>query len=119
MTAGEATVPRPRLVAVASQNGRTVTPHAGKTRRFLIFTIDAEGHVEEAGRFDLPKAMAVHGWGRDKPHPLYAVDVLVVATAGESFRRKLAEAGVEVVTAASEDPRTAVEQVATAATSVA
>jgi len=37
-------------------------------------------------------------------------------TAGESFRRKLAEAGVEVVTAASEDPRAAVAQAVMAAT---
>ena len=116
MSAGEADAPAPLIVAVASQNGRTVTPHAGKTRRFLLFTVDADGVVAEAGRFELPKAMAVHGWRHDKPHPLYAVDVLVVATAGESFRRKLAEAGVEVVTAASEDPRAAVAQAVMAAT---
>jgi len=89
--------PRPLLIAVASQNGRTVTPHAGKTRRFLLFTAAADGTVTEAGRYELPKAMTLHGWPRSRPHPLFGVDVVVVGSAGENFKQKLAEAGVRTV----------------------
>ena len=89
--------PRPRLIAVASQNGRTVTPHAGRTRRFLLFTADADGAVAEAGRYELPKAMTLHGWPRSRPHPLFCVDVVVVGGAGENFRNTLAEAGVRTL----------------------
>ncbi|NBB68919.1 MAG: nitrogen fixation protein [Alphaproteobacteria bacterium] len=92
--------PRPLLIAVASQNARTVTPHAGRTRRFLLFTADADGTVAEAGRYELPKAMTLHGWPRSRPHPLFCVDVVVVGSAGENFRRKLAEVGVRVVVSA-------------------
>ena len=88
---------QPLLIAVASQNARTVTPHAGRTRRFLLFTKAADGRVEEAGRFELPKAMTLHGWPASRPHPLFAVDVVVVGSAGAHFREKLARAGVSVV----------------------
>ena len=93
----DADAPRPRLIAVASQNARTVTPHAGRTRRFLLFTADADGTVTEAGRYDLPKAMTLHGWPGGRPHPLFGVDVVVVGSAGENFKRKLAEVGVRTV----------------------
>ena len=99
--------PRPTLIAVTSQNWRTVTPHAGKTRRFLLFTATAAGQVAPAGRFDLPKAMTVHGWGHGKPHPLEACDMLVVGSAGETFRRRMARVGVRVVVAETDDPETA------------
>ncbi|MFP4126724.1 MAG: NifB/NifX family molybdenum-iron cluster-binding protein [Alphaproteobacteria bacterium] len=89
--------PRPLLIAVGSQNGRTVTPHAGKTRRFLLFTAAADGTVTQAGRYELPKAMTLHGWPRSRPHPLFSVDVVVVGSAGENFKQKLAEAGVRTV----------------------
>ncbi len=89
--------PRPLLIAVASQNARTVTPHAGRTRRFVLFTADADGTVEEAGRYELPKAMTLHGWPRSRPHPLFGVDVVVVGSAGENFKQKLAEVGVRTI----------------------
>ncbi len=35
-------------IGVTSQNFRTITGHAGKTRRFLIFEQDATGALHEA-----------------------------------------------------------------------
>ena len=89
--------PRPLLIAVASQNGRTVTPHAGRTRKFLLFTADADGTVKQAGRYELPKAMTLHGWPRARPHPLFCVDLVVVGSAGANFKEKLAAVGVRAV----------------------
>jgi len=108
--------PRPLLIAVASQNARTVTPHAGRTRRFLLFTADADGTVTEAGRYELPKAMTLHGWPRSRPHPLFCVDVVVVGGAGENFRRKLADAGVRAVVIADLPVRDAAARAVAGAT---
>ncbi len=46
-------------VGVTSQNFRTITGHAGKTRRFIIYEADNEG-IKEVERLDLPKEMAMH-----------------------------------------------------------
>ncbi|MFW5679173.1 MAG: NifB/NifX family molybdenum-iron cluster-binding protein, partial [Pseudomonadota bacterium] len=99
--------PLPLLVAVASQNGREVTPHAGRTRKFLLFAATAEGGVEEVGRFELPKTMALHGWPHGRPHPLFAFDAVVAASAGEGVRRRLGGAGVAVVVVEPTDAATA------------
>ena len=48
-------------IAVTSQNFRTITGHAGKTRRFLVFTGTTEGEWLETDRLDLPKDMIWHG----------------------------------------------------------
>ena len=103
----EAPAPRVVVIAVASQNWRTVTPHPGRTRRFLLFTAAPDGTVVEAGRFELPKVMVLHGWPPDRCHPLSACDVVVAATAGDGFRRRLGEAGVRVVVTEEEEPRAA------------
>lgn len=106
-TPADAAEARPLIVAVASQNGRTVTPHAGKTRRFLLFTATSDGAVEEAGRFDLPKALAMHGWPHERAHPLFACDVVVAGSAGEPFKRRLGAHGVRVVVSTIADPKAA------------
>ncbi|WP_248633505.1 NifB/NifX family molybdenum-iron cluster-binding protein [Cereibacter changlensis] len=48
--------------AVASQNFRTVTGHAGKTRRFLIFEATTGQPPQEVERFDLPKEQSIHAF---------------------------------------------------------
>ncbi|CAK0762635.1 hypothetical protein CCP3SC1_390001 [Gammaproteobacteria bacterium] len=42
-------------IAVTSQNFRTISEHAGKARRFLIFEADSLGCPQEIGRLDLLK----------------------------------------------------------------
>jgi predicted Fe-Mo cluster-binding NifX family protein len=90
-------------IAVTSQNHRTITGHAGKTRRFLVYTVDASGTPVEAEPLDLPKTMSLHEYHGDD-HPLFACDVLITAGCGENFRRRMAAHGVEVVATATTDP---------------
>jgi hypothetical protein len=96
-------------IAVGSQNYRTVTPHAGRTRRWLVFEA-AEGVAPvEVARLDLPKAMALHGWeGGGAPHPLHAMDAVLVGSCGAGFIRRMAGHGVRAAVAACEDPLEAV-----------
>ncbi|MGQ9367607.1 NifB/NifX family molybdenum-iron cluster-binding protein [Azospirillum sp. A39] len=93
--------------AVASQNFRTVTPHAGKTRRFLLFDAGPGQAPEEAGRLDLPDGMAIHDVAGGA-HPLYAVDVVIAGSAGPGFVARMREHGVVTVATAEADPRTAI-----------
>lgn len=97
-------------IAVTSQNFRTITPHAGKTRRFLVFEKDpVSGQARELARLDLPKTMSMHEFeGVD--HPLFEMDYLIAGSGGQGFIRRLADAGVEVVLTSEEDPLSAVQR---------
>jgi predicted Fe-Mo cluster-binding NifX family protein len=93
-------------IGICSQNFRTITGHAGKTRRFIVFELQSDGKVEETDRLDMPKAMSLHEFhGTD--HPLFTLDVIVTASCGEGFIRRLAAHGVSVVTTSEGDPMTA------------
>lgn len=94
-------------IAVSSQNFKTVTGHAGRARRFMIFDITLPCDPEETGRLDLPREMAMHEFGGG-PHPLDQMDVIITAGAGEGFIRKLSHRGVKVILTDQADPRQAV-----------
>jgi predicted Fe-Mo cluster-binding NifX family protein len=96
--------------AVASQNFRTVTGHAGKTRRFLVFEATPDQAPREVERFDLPKAQSIHEFGGDGPHPLDSVAVVIAASAGEGFIRRMAARGVIAVVTDEADPVLAVNK---------
>lgn len=94
--------------AVASQNFRTVTGHAGKTRRFLVFEVTTGQPPQEVERFDLPKEQSIHAFRGDGPHPLDFVGVVIAASAGDGFIRRMAARGVIAVATAETDPALAV-----------
>jgi predicted Fe-Mo cluster-binding NifX family protein len=98
-------------IAVASQNFRSITQHAGKSRRFLIFEQDATtGEVQEIARLDLPKDMSMHEF-RGVDHPLFEMDCLIAGSGGQGFIQRMARAGVQVVITSEQDPITAVTAV--------
>ena len=98
-------------IAVGSQNFRTVTSHAGKTRRFLVYLVQDDGSVREVERLDLPMGQSLHDHHGDD-HPLYRVDVVVTGGCGEGFVRRMSAHGVRVVATAEPDPRAAAQAVA-------
>ena len=100
-------------IAVTSQNFRTITGHAGKTRRFIIYDVNGTGAPVEAERLDLPQGMSLHDYhGED--HPLFGLglDALITQGAGEGFRKRMARFGVRVHTTSATDPLAAVSAVA-------
>ena len=99
-------------IAVTSQNFRTITGHAGKTRRFLVFAADGT-EVREVERLDLPKELSFHEFHGDAPHPIDGVGVLITASCGDGFIRRMAARGIQVVATAETDPATAVRLVST------
>lgn len=103
------------LIAVASQNFRTITGHAGKTRRFLVYEVTAGQAPVEVDRLDLPKELAMHDFHGDGPHPLDAMTAVISAGAGEGFAERMAERGVfAVVTEEETDPAKAAGTLAVA-----
>lgn len=97
-------------VAVSSQNFQTVTSHAGRARRFLIYQAVAGQEPVEIERLDLPKELSMHEFhGKEGPHPLDSVDVLISASFGEGFAQRMAERGLTAVTTDKTDPVEAVK----------
>jgi hypothetical protein len=90
-------------IGITSQNFRTVTGHAGKTRRFLVFGQDEAGKPIELERLDLPKEMSLHEYHGDD-HPIFAVDVLISGSCGQGFIRRMSSHGVQVIATSETDP---------------
>jgi len=95
-------------IAVTSQNFRTVTPHAGRTRRFLVYRAEPAAEPVEIDRLDLPKEMAMHEFHQDGPHPLDTVDVVIAGSFGDGFARRMAKRGIKAATTDKTDPLAAV-----------
>jgi predicted Fe-Mo cluster-binding NifX family protein len=95
-------------IAITSQNFRTITPHAGKCRRFLILGRNDQGEIVELDRLDLPKEMSIHEF-KGLQHPVFDTDVLITASAGQGFMRRLKQEHVEVICTSETDPYNAVE----------
>lgn len=96
-------------IGITSQNFRTITSHAGKCRRFIIFTAEQGQAIEETDRLDLPLEMSLHAWNGEGRHPLFDLDALITGGCGEGFIRRMAREGVEVKTTSETDPVAAVE----------
>ncbi len=93
-------------IAITSQNFRTITGHAGKTRRFLLYEID-NGQSRALERWDLPKEMSLHAY-RGEDHPLFQLDGLITGGCGPGFVQRLARHGVQVWVTTETDPQKAV-----------
>ncbi|WP_303902247.1 NifB/NifX family molybdenum-iron cluster-binding protein [Thiohalomonas denitrificans] len=98
-------------IAVTSQNFRTVTGHAGKTRRFLVYDSQVEGEPDEIQRIDLPKGMAFHDYHGDDPHPVDVADVIITGGCGQGFVNRMAARGIRVVATSETDPMRAVKAI--------
>lgn len=96
-------------IGVTSQNFRTITGHAGKTRRFLVFSENMNGEWQQTEQFDLPREMSMHEFKGDK-HPLDTLDLLITANCGAGFQRKMSARGVEVVQTGESDPLNCVKK---------
>jgi predicted Fe-Mo cluster-binding NifX family protein len=85
-------------VAITSQNFKTVTGHAGKTRRFLIFDLVPGQTPIELERLDLPREGSLHHFhGTD--HPLFQrrLDSILTGGAGRPFVDRMARQGIDVI----------------------
>ncbi|MDV7143151.1 nitrogen fixation protein [Tropicimonas sp. TH_r6] len=92
------------MIAIASQNFRTVTGHAGRTRRFFIFEALLGQAPRETDRLDLPKDMSIHEFRDGGMHPLDLVDVVIAGSVGKGFVRRMEARGITAVATSETDP---------------
>jgi predicted Fe-Mo cluster-binding NifX family protein len=91
-------------IAVTSQNRKTVTGHAGRCRRFWIYTVDG-GEVTDKTLLELSKEESFHDSDSNAPHPLDGVDVLLTGGMGPGLAQRLSrkEIGAQVTTETDPD----------------
>lgn len=95
-------------IAVGTQDFRTVATHGGRTRRFLVFTMESGGEPVEAGRIELAEDEVLHHCGDGRPHPIDAVQVVITGSSGTGFVAHMKRRGIEPVTTSESDPLQAV-----------
>lgn len=97
------TVPTEMKIAIASQNRRTVSSHAGKCTHFWVLdTADGSWHS-----LLLSPAQLLCQAADLADHPLRQVDVLLAASAGQPLARRLEPQGVTLSLTAETDPQVA------------
>ena len=95
-------------IAVTSQNKRQITGHAGKCRKFWIYSIE-EHRIQDKTLLELSKEQSFHESSLHQPHPLDEVQVLISAGIGTGLKQRLASKGIiPVVTVEGSDPDVAV-----------
>lgn len=94
-------------IAVASQNRRNVTGHAGKCRRFWIYAIE-DGAVKDKQLLELPREQSFFEYRGPEPHPLQGACALITGGMGEGLMRRLAGMGIEGIVTPETDPDQAV-----------
>ena len=94
-------------IAVTSQNRRTITQHAGRCRKFWIFTI-ADQQITDKQLLELPKEQSFHESSVHEPHPLDDIDTLITAGMGSGMVRRLARKGIKGLVTKEGDPEMAV-----------
>ncbi len=93
-------------IAVASQNRKAVTGHAGKCRRFWVYEIE-ELAVKGRNLLELPKEQSFHE-SHGGPHPLDGVSVLITGGMGSGLQSRLRRRGIEALVTTETDPDRAV-----------
>ncbi len=94
-------------IAVASQNRKTVTDHAGKCRRFWIFRLDGT-RLADKYLLELPMHQTLHASPHDAPHPLDTVNVLICGGLGAGLQQRLKQKGIQAIATPETDPDRAV-----------
>lgn len=88
----------------AAKTSVTITGHAGKGRRFIVFESNNGAKTQESARLDLPKEMSLHEWNNSGKHPLFDLDYLITGSCGDGFIRKMSNRGVMVKVTSETDP---------------
>jgi predicted Fe-Mo cluster-binding NifX family protein len=94
-------------IAVASQNRKTVTGHAGKCRKYWLYQITGK-EITSRELLELPIEQSFHESNHDQPHPLDAVDVLICGGMGQGLQHRLKQKGILAVATSETDLERAV-----------
>lgn len=94
-------------IAVTSQNRRTITEHAGRCRKFWVFTTQ-DGAILDKELLELPKEQSFYESDSHAPHPLDDVQIFITADMGQGLVRRLNRKGITALITQESDPEAAV-----------
>jgi predicted Fe-Mo cluster-binding NifX family protein len=94
-------------IAIASQNRKTVTGHAGKCRKFWLYDVEGRA-VRGKNLLELPIEQSFHESDHTAPHPLDGINVLIAGGMGMGLKNRLKQKGILAVSTAETDPDRAV-----------
>ncbi len=94
-------------IAVASQNRKTVTAHAGKCRKNWIYEIE-DAEVKGKSLLELPTEQSIHASKSDALHPLDDINALISGGMGMGLRNRLRQKRILALATAETDPDRAV-----------
>jgi len=94
-------------IAVTSQNRKAVTEHAGRCRKFWIFTIE-NNKITEKELLELSKEQSFHDSSPHDAHPLDDVDILITGGMGQGLKGRLERKGIIGLVTNESDPQKAV-----------
>lgn len=94
-------------IAVASQNRKTVTGHAGKCRKFWVYETDG-AQVLDKTLLELPLDQSFHA-SHGQPHPLDDVHVLICGGMGQGLVNRLQARGIQGLITTETDPDRVIE----------
>jgi len=94
-------------IAVTSQNRKTITDHAGRCRKFWVFTTD-EIKIVNRELLELTKEQSFHESSPHEPHPLDDIDILIAGDMGHGLVMRLERKGIKCVITKESNPENAV-----------
>ncbi len=94
-------------IAIASQNRKTITGHAGKCRKFWIYQLEGKT-VQDKHLLELPIEQSFHESAHAVAHPLDDVNVLISGGMGFGLQNRLKKMGILAVATSETDPERAV-----------
>ncbi|MEN8170794.1 MAG: NifB/NifX family molybdenum-iron cluster-binding protein [Pseudomonadota bacterium] len=94
-------------IAVTSQNRKTITEHAGRCRKFWVFSIK-NNKIANKELLELPKEQAFHESSPHESHPLDDIDVFISGGMGQGLTMRLERKGINSLVTRESDPEKAV-----------
>jgi predicted Fe-Mo cluster-binding NifX family protein len=98
-------------IGITSQNFKSISGHAGKSRNFILFEFNAGDEFVEKQRLDLPKEKSMHEF-RGENHPPYELDLLITGGCGNGFMQRMQSHDVKVIATGETSIPVAVQSVA-------
>ena len=99
--------PMSTLIAVTSQNRKTVTGHAGRCRKFWLYPVQ-DGQIGERHLVELSMEQTFHG-SHGLPPGLENIRVFITQGMGQGMVMRLAQHGVTPYFTLQDDPDVAVQ----------
>jgi predicted Fe-Mo cluster-binding NifX family protein len=101
-------------IAVTYQNGRTISGHAGRTNRFLIYTTENQKVIDKQD-LELDKEQTFHnvfhnGLEPVPEHPLLNIVAIIAVDMGAGFFQKMKMNNIDAINTGESDPDIAIEK---------